>query len=103
MGVEDEVNSGFLFINDVLIGSPAGINWFGGEVDETVDNAGNPLYTYSYNISSHFQRMVEGTVENAIFIRSFPKQSRSKRSIFFGPKSSKYPVTFELTYTKLDP
>ncbi len=103
ISIEDEDTGGFAFISDVLLGASTSNNWFGGEVEKTIDDDGIDINTYSFNISSHFQRIVEGTVSNTIFIRAFPKQERAGRAILYGPKHSKYPVKFKLTYTELNP
>jgi predicted small secreted protein len=103
IAIDDEVTGAFGFINDVIVGSQSGTNWFGGVVEEKIDNGGEKIFTYTYNISSHFQRIIDGTAGNIIFIRAFPKQSKAERSILYGPKHSKYPVKFNLTYTVLNP
>ena len=96
-------NGGLSFISDVILGTATTINWFGGTVQESVDDQGDPIYTYNYNISSHFQDIVRGTLPNTIFIRAFPAQERARRAILYGPKHSKYPAKFILTYTVLNP
>ncbi len=92
-------------ISDVFLGTANNINWFGGAVQESVDGQGDAIYTYSFNISSHFQEMVKGNEGNTIYIRAIPllEAERARRSILFGPKHSKYPAKFILTYTVLNP
>jgi len=103
MTIEDSEDGGLAVISDVVFGDILGQNWFGGQVRESLDNQGNTLYTYSYNISSHFQSIVDGVIDDAILIRASRKQERTKRSILYGPKHSKYPVKFNFTYTELNP
>ena len=103
IAIEDVDEGNFAFINDVILGSSTGNNWFGGVIEESITDEGELVSTYSFNISAHFQNMVDGSSDNAIFIRAFPKQERANRAILYGPKHSKYPAKFILTYTELNP
>lgn len=93
---EDET-AGQVFIRDVIIG---GLN-FGG-TPRLQSSGGVTVHRYNMNISSHFQEIVDGTLENVIFIRPFPKQESAKRVVLYGPKDSVDPVKLKLTYTKLN-
>lgn len=92
--VDDE---GFIFVQDVLEGGSA----FGGVIQEEIDADENAIQTYQMNISAHFQEIVDERRPNEIFLRVFPKQEQSSRTIIHGPGHSKYPMELKITYTKL--
>lgn len=94
----DFVDETFVFLGDVLAG---GAN-FGGDLLEEVGEDNEPLQRYRMNISAHFQRIIEGTSGNSIYLRAFPKQEQAARVVIFGPGHSKYPMKLRLTYTTLN-
>ena len=102
-------------INDVraaLFGQqPINTDIFGGiPLEESIN--GLTLTKYKINISSHFQDIIEGRVNNNIILVSgteqsnlyfqiTPKAERASRTIFYGPNHSQFPLKLNLTYTKL--
>ncbi len=90
---------------------PIDTDIFGGIPLETSVN-GLILTKYKINMSSHFQDIIEGNVDNSIILVSgseqsslyfqiTPKAERASRSIFYGPNHSQFPIKLNLTYTKL--
>jgi hypothetical protein len=96
---KESADEPFLFISDVILGGQS----FGGFVKESDVGGGNIVNRYSLNISSYFQQMVDGTADNTIYLRAFPKQETAGRAVLFGPGHSVYPAKLILTYTKLNP
>ena len=88
----------FLALNDALIG---GGN-FGGRLTEESGNNGEMIQTYTMNISSYFQEILDEVKDPVIYLRSFPKQEQGSRVVIYGPGHSKYPMKLSLAYTKLD-
>ena len=72
---------------------------FGGSI--TTDN-GLMLQTYTMNISSHLQSIIDGDQPSQIILRAFPKQETGSRVILYGPGHSQYPTKLKLTYTNLN-
>ena len=93
---------------------------FGGQLVEEMEN-GTLLFKYKVNISDHFQKILDGEVENKVTISAGVEQpilsilgqpfrlfdilpakaSNASRAAFFGPNHSQYPVKLNLTFTKL--
>ena len=96
-------NGTLVVISDVFLSlSRDDLSLFGGQVEETMTASGEMVRTYTLNISSHFQEMVEGRVDNTLVLRVFPKQERGSRVILYGPNHSRYPAKLNLTYTNLN-
>ena len=74
---------------------------FGGDaVTEVVD--GVSTTTYTMNITGYFQDMVDGIVDNRLFITTYPKPQIANRVILGGAGHSTYHIKLKLNYTKLD-
>jgi uncharacterized protein DUF4270 len=91
-----DTDGNYSFLSDILLG---GAN-FGGIVIDEVGPQGESIKQYSMNISAYFQDIVDGREDNTIYLRAFPKQEKSSRSVIYGPGHSKYPMKLKLTYTK---
>lgn len=93
---------------------------FGGQLIEEMEN-GTFVFKYKVNISDHFQKILEGEVDNKITISAGVEQpilrlagqpfrlydilpakaGNATRAAFFGPNHSQYPVKLNLTFTKI--
>lgn len=93
---------------------------FGGQLVEEMEN-GTLVFKYKINISDHFQKILDGEVENKVTISAGVEQpilsiagqpfrlfdilpakaSNASRAAFFGPNHSQYPAKLNLTFTKL--
>ena len=90
-------------ISDVLFSlSRSDLGLFGGRVEETTNSSGQVVNTYSLNISSHFQNIIDGDASPVIVLRVFPKQERASRVLLYGPNHSRFPAKLNLTYTNLN-
>ena len=75
---------------------------FGGQ-PEVNSESGEDITEYRMNISGYLQDVLDGTLENKpLYLETFPKPDQSNRLILGGAKHSKYKMSIELTYTKLD-
>lgn len=96
---EENAEGNIEFIEDVNNAIfRADLSTFGGTLEED-SNVGMSKYTV--NITTHLQDMIDGTADNFIIIRSFPKESVMYRSIFYGPGHSTFPMKLKITYTQL--
>jgi len=93
-----DADEDFVVINDALLNFTA----FGGRAEEVDDGNGNTLIKYRFNISSHFQNMVNGTFPDPIFLRIFGKQETASRVMLYGPGHSQFPAKLNLAYTILN-
>lgn len=59
------------------------------------------ISAYTMNISSHFQKMVEGTVPKELFFSIVDKDRLADRSIVHGATHSRLPMKLKLAYTQL--
>ncbi len=59
------------------------------------------ISAYKLNISSHFQKMVEGTAPTELYISLLNKDRTADRSIVHGATHSRLPMKLKLTYTPL--
>jgi hypothetical protein len=94
----DQGNDRYLALTDALIG---GSN-FGGRLTEKTGSDGEMIQTYTMNISSYFQDILDETEDPVIYLRAFPKQEQGSRVVIYGPGHSKYPMKLTLAYTQLD-
>ncbi len=71
---------------------------FGGVPEEGTNGA--PV-RYTMNISTHLQEVLEGTVENELYILPFRKAETASRTVLYGAKHPQYGVRLKLAFTKL--
>ncbi|MFT5166591.1 MAG: hypothetical protein ACI8P3_001823 [Saprospiraceae bacterium] len=93
-----DTDGNFTFLSDILLGGAS----FGGIVIDEVGSQGESIKQYTMNISSHFQDIIDGRKDHSIYLRTFPKQEKSSRSVIYGPGHSTYPMKLKLAFTKLD-
>ena len=93
-----DTDGDLVLINDVLFNFAA----FGGIAEEVDDGNGNMVTKYKFNISSHFQEMVNGNLPDPLFLRIFGKQETASRVVFYGPGHSQFPAKLNLAYTILN-
>jgi hypothetical protein len=75
---------------------------FGGQ-PKVNSESGEDITEYRMNISGYLQDVLDGTLENKpLYLEIFPKSDQPNRVILGGPKHSKYKMSIELTYTKLE-
>lgn len=96
-------DSNFTVIEDmaVSLNRAGSFELFGGE-EVTVTENGSSTTTYTMNITGHFQDMIDGIVDNELFITTYPKPQLANRVILGGANHSTFPIKLKLTYTKLD-
>jgi len=83
--IEDITNSGSS-LSDV----------FGGVPEEM--EGGGPM-VYRFNLSGHLQKMIDGELDNSIFLTAFRRSERAHRVVLYGANHSVYPIKLEVTYT----
>jgi hypothetical protein len=88
---------GLNVISDVTFSSANLAGIFGGNLQTRTND--QPAF-YRMNISSHFQKMVDKTEPNSIYISVFPKAERAFRAILRGPGQAEFPLRLRVTYTK---
>lgn len=85
-------------IDDVLLSLSRGsLAFFGGGL---VEESGG-VKRYRFNISSYFQKIVDGTEEPVIFISSLNRMENGARSILYGPRHSVSPAKLLLSFTPI--
>lgn len=94
-----------ILIEDVTVSlsrSSSFAGLFGGQ-PEVNSTSGEDITEYRMNISGYLQDILDGTLENKpLYLEIFPKSDQPNRLILGGAKHSKYNMSIELTYTKLD-
>jgi len=96
--VGERNEEGQLFtVSDVILG---GLN-SGGRPEE-VDENGNILLRYEFNLSSHMQEVLQGDADNSLFLRAFPKSETAAHTVIYGPNHPDYPAKLRLKVTKID-
>lgn len=102
--VVDE-NSEPLLIEDVTVSLSSTSSFegsFGGN-PQVNSSSGEDIIEYRMNISGYLQSVLDGSIENKpLYLEIFPKSDQPNRLILGGAKHSKYNMSIELTYTKLD-
>lgn len=75
---------------------------------ETIDDAGgvpedigDGIFRYRFDIGAQLQDIIEGLETNQIIIRSDTKVADLRRAVIFGAGHGTYPMTLNVTYTKL--
>jgi hypothetical protein len=96
------VDSSFVLIQDVAVSINVGGNFdlFGGDFESEIIN-GVTYTTYKLNISGHFQDMVDGLRENAIYITTQPRSQIADRVILGGVGHSEFPIKLKVSYTDI--
>lgn len=97
-----EIDGNFVLIEDVAVSINVGGDFElfgGGFVSEIID--GTTYTTYTLNISGHFQDMIDGLRENAIYIATQPRSQIANRVIFGGNGHSEFPIKFKVSYTDI--
>ncbi|MFP4289139.1 MAG: DUF4270 family protein [Bacteroidota bacterium] len=92
-GQDEQENSEFLSLVDQSLGS----DYFGGNLDED-------KMEYSFNITQHFQRVMDGTIENTpLYLRISGSVENAGRAVLKGPgrTQSSESMRVEIKYTKL--
>lgn len=89
---------GLIIIEDVALvgGDIAAI--FGGVV---IDGEGDSPDFYRFNMSAHFQDMIDGIEDTKIVLTAFPKPTRAYRTIVNGVAHPTDPIRLRLAFTKL--
>lgn len=87
-----------VIIDDVLFSESNLSSLFGGVV---VSGKNGSPDKYVFNISSYFQDVISGRVNNQLIISNFLKSQRASRSIFYGAGHSDYPAKLKVTFTKI--
>ena len=92
-------NDQLVFVRDFSLATLPGqvIQTAGGDIEMVEEG----LYKYTLNISTHFQEILDGSVNNEVFLRLFPKPYNVRRVILLGPEDPEYPMNLRLTYTQL--
>jgi len=92
-GQDEQENSEFLSLIDQSLGS----DYFGGNLDED-------KMEYTFNITQHFQRVMDGTIENTpLFLRISGSVENTGRAVLKGPGRAEPSerMRVEIKYTKL--
>jgi hypothetical protein len=85
-------------VDDVLFAGANLVSQFGGAV---TDNGDNKPMTYTMNLSSHVQRMIEGTEGTSFTITPLTPAERGNRTVIYGPGHPTYGMKLKIAYTKL--
>jgi len=89
--------SEFLVVDDI------GTNFenFGGTFVDEPSSPDQIAGTYRLNLSNYFQKIVDGTSSDELFLQVFPKNYNPSRTMFFG--NGTFQPKLELTYTRINP
>jgi len=102
VAAETDEDEQLISIEDVIVSiSRQDIELFGGRVTDAEGPNGEPIQKYTMNVSTHFQKIVDGLVDPKVFLRVSSKPERASRVILYGPQHSIFPTKLNLTYTKL--
>jgi len=66
-----------------------------------VEDVGNGIFKYTFDVVGQLQDIIEGEAPNEIFILPVAKIESMRRAVLFGPGHSTYPMKLNVTYTKL--
>ncbi|MCB0602245.1 MAG: DUF4270 family protein [Saprospiraceae bacterium] len=93
----EEYENELIPTSDVFIGNDVRVllSTSGG----TVEEISTGLYRYRANISSQLQDMINGIVENKVFLVPYPRREDPRRTIVYGPDHPAYPMKLRITYT----
>lgn len=71
----------------------------GGEPKEVIDGT-DTLTVYRLNITSFFQDVVDGKIDEDLVIYPFYMRQSPQRIVFYGPSHSKHPMRLRVSFTK---
>ena len=79
----------------------ARFNYTGGFIRSKMEN-GQKVSKYIFNVSTHLQKMLEGSEGSQIYIAPFFRQEKASRVVLYGlGKNAPYRVKINVTYTKV--
>ena len=93
----EEYENELIPATDVFIGND--VRFLLSTSGGTVEEVSTGLYRYRANISSHLQDMINGTIENKVFLVPYPRRESPRRTIVYGPHNPTYPMKLRITYT----
>ena len=93
----EEYENELIPATDVFIGND--VRFLLSTSGGTVEEVSTGLYRYRANISSHLQDMINGTIENKVFLVPYPRRESPRRTIVYGPHHPTYPMKLRITYT----
>lgn len=79
----EEYENELIPATDVFIGND--VRFLLSTSGGTVEEVSTGLYRYRANISSHLQDMINGTIENKVFLVPYPRRESPRRTIVYGP------------------
>lgn len=92
-------DGGLSIIQDILLVNGDNLSGiFGGNL--VAGDNGKPD-TYTMNISSHIQDMIDGIEPNTLVVTPLGTSQRGNRVVFFGPSHPTNRITLKIAYTKL--
>jgi hypothetical protein len=71
----------------------------GGEPKEMIDGT-DTLTVYRLNITSFFQDVVDGKIDEDLVVYPFYMRQSPQRIVFYGPSHSKHPMRLRVSFTK---
>ncbi len=81
-----------------------GFGFFGGFPEKETDN-GTTVDRYRLTLTRRFQDMVDNASGNikdqTLYINVYPQSRSATRAVFYGPKSTTFPMKLALKYTKV--
>lgn len=91
----EDVSRVFTWFRDIT-------NWtrlLGGTPDERIEG-NDTLTVYRINITSYFQDVVDGKINDELVIYPFFMRQSPQRIVFYGPSHSDHPMRLRVSYTK---
>jgi hypothetical protein len=73
---------------------------FGGQPEATVDN-GTTVQRYLLTLSDYFQRAVEDSTRNTLYLSVYPQSNSVRRAVFHGPSSPTFRARLVLKYSRI--
>ncbi len=100
---EENADGDDIFVEDLNFALIQGnTSLFGGSKEEMQDSAGNNIYKYSFNLSSHMQRIIDGNVNATIKLKPSVRSQFPGRAVFAGPGHPELKPKLTLVYTDLN-
>ncbi|GJM33092.1 MAG: hypothetical protein DHS20C18_20930 [Saprospiraceae bacterium] len=84
-------------ISDVSFAGSNLAESLGGVVEPGMNGA--PDY-YNFNITAHFQDMIDGIEPNFLYFSAFPRAEQADRVVLYGANHQEFPIKLKLYYTK---
>lgn len=72
-------------------------DWFGGNI--VTGSSGN-VQTYKMSIASHLQRVIDGEVDNSLYLQPYLRSQFIARAAFKGAKAKENPAKLKIFYTE---